>query len=88
MAGPGRYPVHEVGAAQEAQVATLGLALQGVGHMAVVWVQAEVASLIGAVLLDEPVAGVDVGPRAGRDVSVDRGAVHQTVIAEVLADLG
>ena len=88
MAGPGCNPVHEVGAAQEVQVDTLGLTLQGVGHVAVVWVQAEVASLVAAALLDEPVAGVDVGPHTGRDVSIDRGAVHQTVLAEILADLG
>ena len=88
MAGPGRYPVHEVVAAQKVQVDTLGLTLQGVGNMAVVWVQADVTSLVGASLLDEPVAGVDVGPHAGRDVSIDRGGVHQTVLAEILADLG
>ena len=88
MAGPGCYPVHEVGAAQEVQVDTLGLALQGVGHGAIVWVQAEVTSLVGAALLDEPVAGVDVSPHARRDVTVDRGSVNQTILAEILADLG
>jgi len=53
------------------EVDTRGLALLGVGHDGV---QVQVASLVAAALLDE----------AG---AIDRGAVHQTVIAEILAEL-
>jgi len=86
VAGPGCYPVHEVGTAhwEDAHIFTLVLALLDVGYFTV---QAEVSSLVAAALLDEAIAGVDVGPCTGRDVSIDRGAVHQTVLAEIMAEL-